>query len=308
MEPEVAARLFELNRRFYTQFGPAFAATRRRIQDGVRRALDILPDEGRWLDVGCGSGALAVEWLRRGRHSAYLGLDFSEPLLEEARAAVAASAASVAASAAADAGRTPTGAERSPASAGKSEASAGKAPAVAGSSPADAKSASADAGNTPPAGFPPIEFRAADLSDPGWTDGLDGPFRGALAFAVFHHLPSHDLRLRVLRSLRDLLVPDGLLVHSQWQFQHSPKLMARRLPWSAAGLREEQLEPGDTLLDWRFALPGQPEQTGLRYVHLFTREELDELAQAAGFEVLETWESDGQGGRLGLYQVWKRGA
>jgi hypothetical protein len=65
------------------------------------------------------------------------------------------------------------------------------------------------------------------------------------------------------------------------------------------------LEAGDTLLDWRFALPGQPEQNGLRYVHLFERAELAELAAAAGFTVVDEFESDGEGGRLGLYQAWR---
>ena len=65
MEPSTTTRLIELNRQFYTVFGPAFAATRRRIQEGVRRALGSLPIQGgTWLDVGCGSGSLAVEWLR----------------------------------------------------------------------------------------------------------------------------------------------------------------------------------------------------------------------------------------------------
>lgn len=246
MDAETVAYLINLNERFYSTFGGAFAATRRRIQDGVRRVLGMLPDEGAWLDLGCGSGALAAEWLRAGRESAYLGLDFSQPLLDEARAAV----------------RGLEGAER-------------------------------------------VEFRLANLLDPGWTAGLRGPFRGALSFAVFHHLPSVELRLRVLGETRALLAPGGWFVHSEWQFQNSPKLMARRQPWEAVGLNAEALEPGDTLLDWRFALPGQPEQVGLRYVHLFTRDELDDLARRAGFRVLETFESDGQGGRLGLYQIWQ---
>lgn len=240
MNDTTAAQLIELNRVFYAAFGPAFAATRRRVQDGVRRALDLLPDTGDWVDLGCGSGALAAQWQRLGRVSTYLGLDFSEPLLAEARQAA-----------------------------------------------------------------PGAHFAQADLSDPGWADGLAaGTFNGALAFAVLHHLPSAALRRRVIGQVHGLLKPGGWFVHSQWQFQHSPKLMARRLPWSEIELDETQLEPGDTLLDWRFALPGQAEQRGLRYVHLFSLDELNELARQAGFTVRETYESDGQGGRLGLYQVW----
>ena len=126
-----------------------------------------------------------------------------------------------------------------------------------------------------------------------------------LAFAVLHHLPGDGCAPGLLRQAHSLLIPGGLFIHSNWQFQHSPSLMARRQPWETIGLAEEDVEAGDTLLDWRYTLPGQAEQTGLRYVHLFTGEELGRLAASSGFCVEETFESDGQGGRLALYQRWR---
>jgi tRNA (uracil-5-)-methyltransferase TRM9 len=248
MHPTTQSILLDLNRQFYQTFGRAFAATRRRIQPGVRRVLGELPPDGRWVDLGCGSGALAKAWAETGRKGLYLGLDFSEALLEEARQ-----------------GLKPV-----------------------------------------PQGLD-VHFERADLSDPGWSRGLrDTSFDGALAFAVLHHLPGVDLRQRVLEDLRRLLKSGGLFVHSEWQFQHSPKLMARRQPWEMIGLTDADVEAGDTLLDWRYALPGQPEQVGLRYVHLFDREELAGLAADTGFEIIDEFESDGEGGRLGLYQMWRK--
>ncbi len=153
-----------------------------------------------------------------------------------------------------------------------------------------------------------LRFLQADLSDPAWAAPLAGQrFDGALAFAVLHHLPSAELRLDLLRQVGALLKPGGTFAHSEWQFQHSPRLMERRVPWQQVGVDPAELEPGDTLLDWRYALEGQPEQRGLRYVHLFERTELAELARASGFALVEEFESDGQGGRLGLYQVWRAG-
>jgi hypothetical protein len=76
-------------------------------------------------------------------------------------------------------------------------------------------------------------------------------------------------------------------------------------PWEFIGLTSDDVEPGDTLMDWRYALPGQAEQVGYRFVYLFTRGELGELAERAGFEIVDEFESDGEGGRLGEYQVWK---
>jgi tRNA (uracil-5-)-methyltransferase TRM9 len=152
-----------------------------------------------------------------------------------------------------------------------------------------------------------IHFQLADLSIPGWEKAVQGqPFDGALAFAVLHHLPGASLRRQVLGQVHDLLATGGCFIHSEWQFQHSAKLMARRVPWEKAGLKEEDLEEGDTLLDWRHALVGQAEREGLRYVHLFSRPELADLAAQCGFVIEQEYDSDGEGARLGLYQVWRR--
>lgn len=240
--------LLDLNRGFYQTFAQSFAATRRRVQPGVRRVLASLPPTGRWLDLGCGSGALAAAWAESGRQGLYHGLDFSPGLLAEARAALE---------------------------------------------------------DLPHPGLE-IRYDLADLSAPDWSAMLDGQiYNGILAFAVLHHLPSAALRLDVVRRAAALLPSGGRFIHSEWQYQHSPRLMARQLPWSTVGLQNEQLEEGDTLLDWRAPQAGQSQQ-GLRYVHLFRLAELEELAVQSGLRVIETFESDGEGGRLGLYQVWEK--
>lgn len=245
MNPTTTALLLALNLTFYQRFGPAFAKTRLRIQPGVRRALDAwVPPAGRWLDLGCGSGALGVEWAKSGRQGLYLGIDSSEALLAEARRETL--------------GIAPPGLE--------------------------------------------LRYQQGDLAGEWAPDGL---FEGVLCFAALHHLPGEELRARVARQVRALLPAGGLFIHSNWQFQHSPKLMARVQPWETVGLTDADVQPGDTLLDWRYALPGQPEQTGLRYVHRFTPAELAHLAALTGFEVVETYESDGHGGRLGHYEVWR---
>ncbi len=252
MKDEVAIILLNINKEFYSRFGRAFAATRRRIQPGVRRVLERLPDDGVWLDLGCGSGSLALEWLARFRHARYVGLDSSVELLEEARVLI----------------------EKSGISREK---------------------------------IAHVAFIQSDLDDPNWTQTLPlTTFAGAFAFAVLHHLPGAEHRLRLLRQVNALIQPGGWFAHSEWQFQHSPKLMARVIDWETVGLDPGELEPGDTLLDWRFALPGQTEQVGLRYVHLFEPTELAQLAESAGFMILDSFQSDGQGGKLGLYQVWQK--
>ena len=176
MKEEVRQQLIRLNSEFYETFAGAFAATRRRIQPGVRRVLEEVPKKGKWLDLGCGSGQLALEWVKQKRKGAYQGLDFSAGLLAEAEEALREV--------------------------------------------------------TIPRGLK-VTFAQADLTEPGWEVGLKREFfNGALAFAVLHHIPGEEQRVELLRQVRQLLKPEGVFIHSEWQFQFSQKLMARRMPRS----------------------------------------------------------------------------
>ena len=118
------------------------------------------------------------------------------------------------------------------------------------------------------------------------------------AFAVLHHIPSDEIRLGLLRTVRQLLSDGGKFIFSNWQFLNSDKLKARIQPWDAAAVSESDVDAGDYLLDWRSG--GE----GLRYVHQYSEAELSELAGKAGFMIMDSFYSDGEGGNLGLYQIW----
>lgn len=239
MNEATAARLIEINREFYTRLAEPFSATRQRIQPGVRRALERLKSDESILDLGCGNGELARELGRRGHRGAYLGVDFSPPLLRDAE--------------------------------------------------------------SQPEGFS-TRFMAVDLTR--LVENLEelsaiGDWSVVTAFAVLHHIPSYDLRLNILRVVRQLLTGDGIFIHSNWQFLNSEKLKSRIQDWSKVGIAQAALDPGDYLLDWRSG------GHGLRYVHHFDEQELDKLARDSGFGVVDTFYSDGETGNLGLYHIWK---
>ena len=258
MNQQTQEQLIALNDQFYQTFGPAFAATRMRIQPGIWALMDEIPMEGDWLDLGCGNGALGKLWAEQNHKGCYIGLDFSDELLEHA-----------------------------------SKLTAG----LAGDGLV-------------------LQYMKAGMTDDPWpvedekiTMPLFGEkrvlFDGILSFAALHHIPGSQVRLNILKHIRRLLKPDGVFIHSEWQFQNSPKLMERRLNPADVGVDAGQLEPGDTILDWRFALPGQEEQVGQRYVHLFSEEELAKLALESGFVIEKTWHSDGKSGNLAMYQRWR---
>jgi SAM-dependent methyltransferase len=239
MNSGTAAYLIEMNREFYARFGDAFAATRRRIQPGVRRVLEMLKGDEAILDLGCGNGEFARELAKRGHRGAYLGVDFSLPLLRAAQA--------------------------------------------------QQKEFSARF----------VEADLTKLSEVQEQLSLVGNWSVITAFAVLHHIPSTELRLDILRVVNQLLRENGLFIHSNWQFLNSEKLRARIQPWTAVSISEADVDPGDYMLDLR------SNGKGLRYIHHFDEKELEELASASHFNIIDTFYSDGQTGNLGIYQIWK---
>lgn len=142
------------------------------------------------------------------------------------------------------------------------------------------------------------EFMQADIARSSWTSTLPaGRFDGIAAIALLHHLPGWLTRRNLLKELRALLVARGSLVVSAWQFTEEARLRRKVTPWAAIGLRDEQVEAGDALLDWQRGGQGQ------RYCHLIDEAELGALAQAAGLAIVDSFYADGRSQRLNLFAV-----
>ncbi len=156
----------------------------------------------------------------------------------------------------------------------------------------------------------PVRFASADLSGSDWDHAVrqeapEGssssgpPFDVILCFAVLHHLPGASLRSSVLHKVHDLLASDGICMLSNWRFTGNPRMSLRIQPWSAVGLRDDDVDIHDHLLDWRRG------GHALRYVHEFDETALTALARATGFEVTETFCSDGADRKSSIYQTWR---
>lgn len=158
-------------------------------------------------------------------------------------------------------------------------------------------------------GHPQFNFFQSDLSEPDWykmagfdpkMEGVDEKYDFILAFAVLHHLPGGNLRIQTCRKINHLLVTGGRFIHSNWQFLKSDRMRRRIQSWDTLDLESKQVDPGDYLLDWRSG------GRGLRYVHHFNQDELTSLATMTGFRIINWYLSDGEGGNLGLYQIWQK--
>ena len=146
---------------------------------------------------------------------------------------------------------------------------------------------------------PKAHFIQRDISHPDWSLDLPGPFDRVFCFATIHHVPGNGLREGIFKTFSPLLKPDGLLIVSVWNFLASSRLRARIVPWETIQMDPGELDPDDYLLDWRRG------GYGLRYVHAFKPDELAEIADGTGFKILDTYYSDGEGGKLGYYHVWR---
>lgn len=248
MEKRIVEKINSINEEFYRNFAKSFSATRGRIQPGVAHLLTHSNKSGNWLDIGCGNGTLARALIEQGFSGRYLGVDFSQGLIEEARRITA------------------------------------------------EMQQSSDIN---------IDFQCMDINQTGWAQEISEIHWDTISiFAVLHHIPSHEQRFTLCKQIRELLVPNKPVYVSVWQLKNSPRLFSRVKPWQVVGIHNDEVEDGDVLMDWRAGQKQEESSQALRYVHVFSEDELVQLAQNSNFEVTETFYSDGKEGNLALYQVW----
>lgn len=131
-------------------------------------------------------------------------------------------------------------------------------------------------------------------------------------FGFFHHVPSFELRVRLIDALLQKTASGGVVCASFWQFMGDEKFVKKAEAWNSkakselasAGLDASQLEAGDYFLGWQ-------NEPGLwRYCHHFEELEIDALVAAAceGGKVREVarFSADGKSGAMNRYVVLQK--
>lgn len=142
------------------------------------------------------------------------------------------------------------------------------------------------------------DFFVADITQAGWGQAFaNTSFDIAIALAVLHHIPSFDLRVKILRDVYALLKPGARCILTNWAFDRNERQRKRLVAWTEIGVDARALEPGDALLAWKRG------GIGYRYCHLITKEEMAQLAVASGFQIVKQYYADAE---LNLYSVLRK--
>ena len=150
-----------------------------------------------------------------------------------------------------------------------------------------------------------IVFHQTDLNRDKWIDSLpDVEWNAIFCFAVLHHIPGEARRKLLCAQMRELLAVGKDCYISVWQPRNSPRLVKRIHPWENVGVDSSDVDPGDVLMDWRAHQKDGHNEPAFRFVHIFTPDELSDIARVSGFSVAGSFYSDGKEGNLGLYQHW----
>ncbi|WP_302886815.1 hypothetical protein [uncultured Slackia sp.] len=131
-------------------------------------------------------------------------------------------------------------------------------------------------------------------------------------FGFFHHVPSFELRVRLIDALLQKTASGGVVCASFWQFMGDEKFVKKaealnskaKSELASAGFDASQLEAGDYFLGWQ-------NEPGLwRYCHDFEELEIDALVAAAceGDKAREVarFSADGKSGAMNRYVVLQK--
>lgn len=132
------------------------------------------------------------------------------------------------------------------------------------------------------AGHAQADFQVADALNLPFPDNY---FDKVFSFAVFHHIPSKELRAEFLKEAKRILKPQGLLLLTVWNLNPLKMVLIGEKERTKDLLKYQifkifgrsKLDFGDFFVSWRNIVP--------RYIHFFTISGLKKMVENAGFKI-----------------------
>ncbi len=147
----------------------------------------------------------------------------------------------------------------------------------------------------------------AELNANNLIEHFQQKFNVIVGFGLIHHIPSFDLRFKLIASLQHLLQKQGLLVLTAWQFAQDPRYHDRHIKPDKVGVKQQDLEKNDFILDWRKG------RVAYRYCHFVDKAELKQInqqleQQQSPLIFKSSFAADGKSDKLNRYLIWQKSA
>ncbi len=120
-----------------------------------------------------------------------------------------------------------------------------------------------------------------------------------VSLGFLHHIPSKALRTKFIEVLYQVTQPEGIVVLAFWQPMKSDRMRAKRVDPSKVSIKTADLEPGDTILDWKRGA------IAYRYCHHFSDQEIEEYFFDTNWQILTSFAADGKE-KLNKYVVLQK--
>ncbi|MFH1890640.1 MAG: class I SAM-dependent methyltransferase [Candidatus Kuenenbacteria bacterium] len=137
-------------------------------------------------------------------------------------------------------------------------------------------------GNSEIGKFGKVDFKVMDILKLHQIEERN--FDVIFMFAVFNHMPSEELRLKVLNNIKKILKLNGLLIMTNWNLW---QLGQKKSVWSR---KIKKFGFRDLMTVWQ---SGDKQRKGELYYRAFTKWELNKLFKQARFELVENYYSCG---------------
>lgn len=128
-------------------------------------------------------------------------------------------------------------------------------------------------------------------------------FHLIVAFGVFHHIPTYELRKKLLEYMLSKISSDGFIVISFWQFMEFDRLRKKVVKDNqtlTTIIGDTQLETNDFIMDWKRG------QNAFRFCHLVDEQEQTKLISQTNAQLIKKYRADAKEGNANQYVILKK--
>ncbi len=130
--------------------------------------------------------------------------------------------------------------------------------------------------------FPDRKFKVLDILNSNKLN--ENGFDYIFSIAVLHHIPGNNLRIKVLKDLKNKLSDDGKIIITVWNLWEFKKFKNKIFYFALLKLiLKNKMEFGDILFDWHGKSINN--KNNKRYYHVFTTKGLKKLAKKSGLAI-----------------------